>query len=374
MVSKGLLKAAESLPLTYVDRLPMESSYLYGVYRGYLLSLYDSGKNKTVFVNYYLDCDEDDSDSIRLMELSEQLKSILAAQVILDLSVQSDGLSYTLNCGFNEFFLLLEDVLSMLNEAEIAGVSKCSHCGNTLGKRFSKKVLVGKNNYLVCDHCALEALENSKSVETEKESVPSRTGLGILGAIAGGLIGAFICFALYQWVYPLIGGTGFDFRYIFTACGLLTAFLVYKGYTLISKKACIGEAVIVTVGSLLFTALGQYAGSFASYAQTQGFRLIDAMRIPSMWLIHLRSTVDTSLVTDQTLLDNYHVAPLFYRLLFISLLFALIGSILFQVGFFEKSKSKKIQIEVETYKGPRETETPAASSGSDGQEDQQADE
>ncbi|MBO4366059.1 MAG: hypothetical protein J5843_00235, partial [Clostridia bacterium] len=341
--------------------------YLYGVYRGYLLSLYDSGKNKTVFVNYYLDCGEDESDSIRLMELSEQLKSILSSQVILDLSVQPDGLSYTLACSFDEFFELLEDVLSMLNESGIAGVSKCSNCGNTLGKRFPKKVLVGKNNYLVCDHCALEALENSKNVTAEKASAPARTGLGLLGALAGGLIGTFICFALYQWIYPLIGGTGFDFRYIFTACGLLTAFLVYKGYTLLSKKASMGEAVIVTVCSLLFTAIGQYAGSFASYAKLQGFTLFDAMRVPSMWLIHLRSTVDTSLMTDQTVLDTYNVAPLFYRLLFISLLFALIGSILFQVGFFEKNRTKKVQVEVETYKGPRETEQASPASEPDGE-------
>lgn len=365
MVSKGLLKAAEPLSLTYVDRLPIESSYLYGIRNGYLITLYDSGKNKSAFINYYLECKEDDSDSIRLMELSEQVKSILSGQLILDLSVEQNGLFFTVSCDFDQYIGLIDEMTSMLNGNGIPGVSKCSSCGNTLGKRFPKRMLVGKNNYLVCDHCALDAMENSKNASVEQEAVPSRTGLGILGALAGGLIGAFICFALHQWVYPLIGGNGFDFRYIFTVCGLLTAFLVYKGFTLISRKASIGEAVIVTVLSLLFAAVGQYAGIFASYANTMGFRLFDAIHIPSMWLIHLRSTVDTNLVTDQALLDQYNVSPVFYRLLLISLLFALIGSILFQVGFFEKSKPRKTTIEIETFKGIRIPKTDAPDTGAD---------
>ena len=328
MVSKKLLKAAEHLHLTHVEKLPLEDSYLYGGCEGYLVSLYDDGKGKTFFINYYADGFDDDEESIRSVEISEELKSIVREQVLLDYSVLPQGLSCTLSGTWEDTISCMKNVCRMLADEDLDGAVRCSCCGNKIGKRPPKRVVVGKDNYLYCDHCALEVLETQKEQPANTADQPSHGLRGLLGACIGGLIGAFVYFALYKWIYPLLSGSSFDFRYIFTACGLLTAFLVYKGYTVLSKKPCAAEAVTVSVLSVLFTSAGQYLGCFAWYAEKQGFGFFDAMRIPSMWLIHLRSTVDASLTYDQTVLDNYNIAPVFYRLLLISLLFAVIGTIL----------------------------------------------
>ncbi len=349
MVSKKLLKAADPLGFKHIEKLPLESSYLYGEKDGYLISLYEEGKGRNVFVNYCLNAGNEEQTSVLLMEMTEELKAILSGQVILNYAVKEEGLSFSLPAEWNECLALLSPVLDMLKEKGAEGVTRCSCCGNKIGKRAPKRVLKNMDNYLYCDHCALDAMESGRVSAKSDEAKVSVNAPGVIGALVGGLIGFFVFFALYQWLYPVLKANSFDFRYIFTVCGLLTAFLVYKGFTLFQKKASVAGAVIVSVFSVVFTAAGQYMGCFASYAAQQGFGLFEAMRIPSMWLIHLRSTMDASITYDQTILDKYNVSPQFYRLLLISLLFAVIGTILFQIGFFERSKTKKTMLEVVTY-------------------------
>ena len=106
------------------------------------------------------------------------------------------------------------------------------------------------------------------------------------------------------------------------------------------------------------------------YSDFQGKKLsmlgFGAMRLPSMWLIHLRSTVDFgvpegSALTEaqQKIAEQYNIAPLFYRLLGFSLLFALIGSVIFQLGLYEKSKVRKDPPELETLRISPSANTPA---------------
>ncbi|MBQ3155037.1 MAG: hypothetical protein IJB88_07365, partial [Clostridia bacterium] len=142
--------------------------------------------------------------------------------------------------------------------------------------------------------------------------------------------------------------SSFEIRYIFSLLGFAAAYLVFCGYRFFSKRPCIGAYVSVSAVSLISVALGQYIGSFVGYAKLQGFTLAQAAKIPSMWLIHLRSTVDKSLTYEQSVLEMYDVSSLFYKLLCFSLLFALIGTIIFLLGFHEKSKTRIVPLEVET--------------------------
>lgn len=357
MVSKTLQSAAENLGFTYVVKNTSDKNHMYGVYGGYLTSLYDSGNSKTVFINYYLQLDEED-ESVRLLELSEALKSAASDLSVSDYSVEQDGLSCTVNCQLDAFLEFLDRIIAMLSEKEISGVSHCSCCGNKLGKRFPKKLLIEKKNYLLCEHCALNQLENHAQDETPSvDKFPKKTGLGILGAICGGLAGIGLYFLIYYFVSPLFSDSAFEVRYIFSLLGFATAALVFTGFRFFSKRPCISAYISISTVTLVSVTLAQYIGTFVEYAKLQGFTLAQAAKVPAMWLIHLRSTLDSSLTYDQSVLELYDIAPLFYKLLCFSLLFALIGSIIFQLGFYEKGKVRKTPVEVETLRFSQQTQT-----------------
>ena len=63
------------------------------------------------------------------------------------------------------------------------------------------------------------------------------------------------------------------------------------------------------------------------------------MSIPAMWLIHLRSTASD---------PAFNYAGTFYKLLCFSLLFAVIGTIIFLMGMKDKAKVRKETVELET--------------------------
>lgn len=358
MVSKALQAASEELGFTYVEKNTSEGTHMYGLYGGYLTTLYDSGNNKTVFINYYLHLADNEDESVRLLELSESLKTVAGELPVTDYSVHIDGLSCTVNCQINSFLELVDRLIEMLSEQEITGATHCSCCGNKIGKRFPKKVFANKHNYLLCEFCALEKLEaNSKESENNQNDVPKKTVLGIFGAVLGGVIGILLYFLIYYFVVPLFIDSTFEVRYVFSLLGFATAALVYTGFKRFSKRPCISAYISVTALSLLSVVIGQYLGSFVSYAKLQSFTLVQASKIPSMWLIHLRSTLDTSITYDESVLELYNVSPLFYKLLCFSLLFALIGSIIFLLGFYEKGKAQISPIEIETLRISKESQS-----------------
>ncbi len=349
MVSKALQSAAEELGFSYVEKNNSDKIHMYGIYGGYLTTLYDTSNSKTVFINYYMHISDDEDESVRLLELSEALKKAAEGLNVTDYSVEKDGLSCSVNCHIDQFMELLDKLIEMLNAEGVAGVSNCSHCGNKIGKRFPKKVLNGKHNFLLCEFCALEKIEtNAREAEEKQNAEPSKLVFGILGAALGGIVGILLYFLIYNFLSPLFSDSAFEVRYIFSLLGFATAYFVFCGYRFFSKRPGIGAYVSVSAVSLCSVAIGQYIGSFVGYAQLQEFSLAQAAKIPSMWLIHLRSTVDTSLTYDQSLLDKYDISSLFYKLLCFSLLFALIGTIIFLLGFYEKSKVRVSPLEVET--------------------------
>ena len=310
MVSKSLQLAAEELGFTYAEKANAKLSHMYGVYGGYLITLYDSGNQKSVFVNYYMPPSDEEDDSVRLLELSESFKSATAEYYVTDYHVDVDGLSCTVNCDDEELAPLIDRLVELAQENELIGVTQCSCCGNKIGKRLPKKLTKGKNNFLLCEHCALEKMEeSSKAPETDGSALSKKTGLGLVGALAGGLI------------------------------GILLYFLVYRGFTLFSKQPCNSAYAVIASVSMVCVMLGQYIGTFAEFAKAQGFALGKAMSIPAMWLIHLRSTASD---------PAFNYAATFYKLLCFSLLFALIGTIIFLMGMKDKAKVRKETVELET--------------------------
>lgn len=349
MISNALRSAAEGIGFTYAADASGKDS-LYGVYGGYLVTLYDAGSQKTLFINYYLDSGEEEDDSVRLLEISESLKSAFTGLSVSNYAVESDGISCTVGGTQDDFLALLDRVLEMLKEKDVIGVTHCSHCGNKIGKRPPKKLYSRRKHFLLCEHCALEKLENASKAPEDGgvSALPKKTGLGILGAVVGGLIGILLYALTYAFLSPLFSDSSFEIRYLFCLLGFATAGLVYAGFRLLSKRPCISAYISISSVTLVSVLLGQYFGSFIGYAKQMEFTLSQAMRLPSMWLIHLRSTVDKSIDNAQEVLDKYDVSSLFYWLLVLSLLFALIGSVIFQLGLYEKGKVRKEPLELET--------------------------
>lgn len=352
MISKALRSAAEGIGFTYAEAARSGRDSLYGVYGGYLVTLYDSGSQRTFFVNYYIGNSEetDGDDSVRLLEISEALKAAFSGLSVSNYSVESDGLSCTVSGTLDEFLALLDRVLEMLAEQGVCGATHCSCCGNRIGKRLPKKLFSQRRNYLLCEHCALDKLETAskKPAESGANTLPKRTGLGFLGAVAGGILGVLLYFLIYAFLAPLFSDSAFEIRYLFCLLGFATAGLVYAGFHFFSKRPCVSAYISISTVTLFAVLLGQYCGSFVGYAKQQGFTLAQAMHLPSMWLIHLRSTVDKTLTYAEETLRLYDISSLFYKLLCFSLLFALIGSIIFQLGLYEKGKLRPEPVELET--------------------------
>ena len=348
MISNALRSAAEGIGFTYAAGKSGKDS-LYGVYGGYLVTLYDEGSKRTLFVNYYTGSDEEEEDSVRLLEISESLKSAFSGLSVTNYSVESDGLSCTVSGTLDDFLALLDKVLEMLVEKEVTGASHCSCCGNKIGKRPPKKLVSRRRHILLCEHCALDKLEEaSKAPEEGENGLPRRTGMGILGAVIGGIVGILLYVLAYSFLYPLFSDSSFEIRYLFCAFGFATAALVYTGFRFFSKRPCVSAYVSISSVTFVSVLLGQYFGSFVGYAKQMEFTIPQAMKLPSMWLIHLRSTVKELIDPTQEMLDKFDVASLFYWLLGFSLLFALIGSVIFQLGLYEKGKIRQEPLELET--------------------------
>lgn len=354
MISNALRSAAEGIGFIYTSgksaagRSGMDS--LYGIYGGYLVTLYDEGSRRTFFVNYYLDPNAEEEDSVRLLEISESLKSAFSGLSVSNYAVESDGLSCTVSGSLDDFLALLDRVLEMLVEKDVTGATHCSCCGNKIGKRPPKKLNDRRRHFLLCEHCALDKLEAASKTPAESDANgrPKRTGMGLLGAIVGGLVGILLYVLTYAFLSPLFSDSSFEIRYLFCALGFATAGLVYAGFCFFSKRPCASAYISISSVTLVSTLLGQYFGSFIGYVKQMEFTLSRAIRLPSMWLIHLRSTVDKTVDYSQEILDTYDISSLFYWLLLLSLLFALIGSVIFQLGLNEKGKIRKEPPALET--------------------------
>ena len=340
MVSKALQAVAEEVGFTYVEKTNAKQSYLYGIYGDYLITLHDSGNEKTAFINYYLAPNDDSDDSVQLLELSEELKSFAPDFSVVDYGFETDGMFCTTECSVDSVFALLDRLIEVLKGHEISGVERCSSCGNKIGKRLPKKLAIGKKNFLLCEHCALEQMEEqTKGGSDQAPSLPKKTLLGIVGAVVGGLIGILLYFLLYANAADLF--SGFEISYVFCLLGFATAFLVYQGFKFFSKQPCTSAYAIVGSVTVVCVAIGQYLGSFASNAASFEFTLSEAAGIPAMWLILLRSTAPENVEVEEP-------SAMFYKLLCFSLLFAIIGVIIFLLEFYEKAKVKKEAYELTT--------------------------
>lgn len=326
----------------YADNKNQNKTHAYAIYGGYLVTVYETAGKKVAYFNFKFSDSEE--NSLKRYDMSETFSEELEEYSVSDYSLSEDGMRVFCNGSVSVFLKLIDRCVALLIDNDIRGAEYCSKCGNKFGSRNPKKVTDGKENHLMCDHCALDAVEeinNRKTVSRANES--GNNILGVLGSVVFSLIGAFVFFVLYYFLSPKLGtGGALEIRFIFCAMGFVISMLAYFGYRIFSKKTGVCAYVTVAVNSLLFTALGQFFGTVFEFIAINNYP-VSFLSNKHFWLIHLRDTVPAEISAN---FPNY--SDDFYKFFAISLLFAAVGAAIFLLTLHEKNIVPADTAEVET--------------------------
>ena len=140
----------------------------------------------------------------------------------------------------------------------------CSSCGEPVSGKKVKKVTDGTLHYICCESCALDMLERKPRMQRIKQPA-NKPFLSILMAVLGGLIGAAVFIAAYFLLPETAEERTFDGQYIIAILGFLTAFLVYFGYRLFSKKKTAASVVLICLITLVFVLAAQVCASMIDF-------------------------------------------------------------------------------------------------------------
>jgi len=343
MITKNLIKAFEEIGFTYVEGSNSEKSHVYAIYGGYLVSVCEKNGNKVAYFNFKFP--ESEENDLKKYNMSEAFSNELETYSVSDYSLSEDGMRVFSTANIPTFLMLIDKCIELLTNNEIRGSEYCSKCGNKFGSRKPKKVLYGKENYIMCEHCALETVEEVSNhyEEASENSNNGNVKLAILCSTLMALLGSAIYFVLYYWLSPALSESGLnEVRYIFCVAGFLVSMLAYFGYNFFSKKASACAYIVVSVNALIFTAIGQYIGIVFEFIAKNGFPLSELSN-KHFWLVHLRNTIPAD-VAD--LFTDY--SAIFWKLLIISLMFAGVGAAIFLLTLHDKSVQKTETVEIET--------------------------
>lgn len=344
MITKNLAKAVEGIGFTYVEGSSSEKSHAYAVYGDYLVTVYEESGKKVAYFNFRFP--ESEENDLKKYDMSETFSSDLETYSVHDYSIEEDGMRVICSGNIPVFLKLIDSCISLLKENDIRGIEYCSRCGNKFGSRKPKKVTDGTENHLMCEHCALEAVEEvANRVNEDEDEKKGSIGKAILFSSLFAFAGAVLYFILYYWLSPAMSENGLnEIRYIFCAAGFVTATLAYFGYVLFCKKATPCAYVTVTANALIFTAIGQYIGIVFEFIAKKGFDL-SALSNKHFWLVHLRNTIPADLA-DKFADSNY--SGIFWKMLIISICFAAVGSAIYLLSLRDKTAKKPETLEIET--------------------------
>lgn len=344
MISKNLLLALEDLGFTLsADKTP-NKTHAYAAYGGYFITVYEANGKKIAYFNFKVTDNEE--NSLKLYNMSESFSSEMDEFNISDYSIFEDGMRVYFAGNASAFIKLLDKCITFLSENEIRGVGYCSNCGNKFGSRNPKKVTQGNENKLMCEHCALETLESNKKTDIKPTTATKKQiASGTISSVLFSILGVGIYFLVYYFLSPAISKSEVnDARWIFCVLGAVVSLLAYAGYRVGCKAPGKIAYFIIGFNSLLFTAIGQYLGVVFEFIAKGGFKL-GALSNKAFWLIHLRNTVPAEIT------DNFiSYSSLFYKLLAISLMFAIVSAAILLLTLHDKTNPKNETAEIETIK------------------------
>ncbi len=342
MITKNLAKALEDIGFKYYDG-DGNSAHVSSIYNGYLITVYETSGKKNAFFSFRFSDNEE--NSLKKYNISESIGAIIEEYYICDYSIDEDGARIVSNADISVFIELLNKCTSIFADNEIRGAGYCSECGNKFASRPAKKVTLGTEARLLCEHCTLNAIEDvNKAKDDNRDNISKKD---VIKGILGSALFSFGGFLLYILVYGLLSPVlkSFNFgnvRFIYCALGCAVAALSYLGYRTFCKKVSKCAYISISVNSLLFTVIGQYMGVVIEFINDGNYG-ISALLNKHFWLIHLRNTVPEDFAAEYI---NYSGA--FYQLLGISVLFCIIGVAIFLLTLHDKSKANDETLNVET--------------------------
>ncbi len=344
MITKNLLKALEELGFEYRDNKSPDKTHAFAIYGDYLVSVYETAGKRTAYFNFKFSDSEE--NSIKKYAMSETFSNEIEEFSVIDYSISEDGMRVFSNGSIPTFLKLIDRCVSILKENEIRGIEYCSKCGNKFGSRKPKKVTVNKENHLMCEHCAIDVVEEINNAAAQK-AIDNNNGKilkGILGSFTFSILGIGIYFLLYYFLSPALAQSNFnEVRYIFCICGFVVSLLSYYGYRIFCKKISLSAYITIPVNALLCTAVGQYIGVVFEFIAKNGFKPSVLFSNKHFWLVHVRNTIPQEVAEHFT-----SHSEIFVKLLIISLLFALIGLGIFLLTLHDKSNIKPETVEIET--------------------------
>lgn len=270
MLSKTLQLLAQDLGLR------VEENSACGIYEGYMISLYEAKGSKSVFFNCPFADPED--DALSSFDVSESIKAKVDAYAVTDYGISGMGLYMTSRSPLAEFKAMIDWAAQLLKDNGLPGAEVCSSCGEPVSGKKVKKVTDGTLHYICCEICALDMLER-KPEDAEDKQPANKPFLSILMAVLGGLIGAAVFIAAYFLLPETAEERTFDGQYIIAILGFLTAFLVYFGYRLFSKKKTAASVVLICLITLVFVLAAQVCASMIDFYRTSGRDLFSSFGI-----------------------------------------------------------------------------------------------
>lgn len=330
MIGKALQLYAEDLGFT------VSNDCAYGIYQGYLVTLYDSLNHKTLFINYYLS-DEDENDSQKSFNLSEFIKNIIEEYSINDYEVDVNGVSITTKEGLVKYSELLKLLVEKLSEMGICGSNKCSECGKEIIDGKLKKVSVDLNRYGLCEDCTvafLQATEDQKETNQDNGSTQSikSNGKGWLAnliiILGGTILWTLLCmFKVFGDNNNLIVGVIMSLLLPVIHVRLYDLFDGEKG-----NKRIINVCIVIAIVAII----SNYIGSIGSAYSEMGITDINTILI----------SLKYALIEPLEISDSFFSIP-FYKNTIVSLLVSFIGIVLFVTDFLKPKEQSHNDIKID---------------------------
>lgn len=223
--------------------LKLGKGFCYGNLNGFIATLSDGSGIKSMYLSTYVDQEA----ASRITSEADELKKKYKLNA-LEVNSKYIYIAFVDTIGtLKRVEAFTEEALPLLKEWGAGDADICPHCQNKMDSTAVTKLIYG---HVVKLHggCAEEILNEMKETEVEMAEAKSNAGLGILGSVLFGIIGA-IPWAI---VYAL--------GYFVAWLGALIGFMIVKGYEVFKgklKKSVIPVFVVITIFCVV---LAQFMG------------------------------------------------------------------------------------------------------------------
>lgn len=331
MLTKATEVLAGDLGLNNVAFGGTRDERAYGIYRDYLLAVYDENGKRTAFFGCPFDTGED--NSVYVYEFTQALNETVSEFGKCACSVDSDGITVTLDSELKDFRSMIDSVVELLKANEVPNSRHCVICGKEFGD--GKIMILNSDGMLrlVCEGCALSAsLEHDKksgSTATKKQRM-----LGCIGAVIGALIGAALFIGVAALAKILNGGGSISgYTYGFSVICFAVALITY----LFSHLFCRTKDTAVTSAVFVMT----FAADIAARVLVTAYQTIADKGIP---LHNALRAFGSFIKLPFTAASGVNIV----EVLIVDALFALVSLSIFALGLL-KNTHKSI-FSVEQYK------------------------